>query len=226
VVVVDEAALVSSADLGRVVTLAAEAEAKVVLVGDHRQLGAVEAGGLFRLLAGETEAAELSGVRRFHAEWEREASLGLRDGDRAVVEEYYQHGGVVGGERGVMVDEAFERWQCARARGDSVVVCAADQASVEELAARARAARAAAGEVEAEGVVAGKHVVGVGDEIVTTRNDRRLVTSGAVGPATAIAGRCSPATATTPWWCRTRAAGDGWCSPGTTSMTRWPWPTR
>ncbi len=177
VVVVDEAAMVASADLARVVVLASKAQAKVVLVGDHRQLGAVEAGGLFRLLVTDTEAAELSGVRRFHAAWEREASLRLRDGDRTVVERYLQHGRVVGGERAVMVEEAFLRWQLARARGESVVVCAADHATVDELAMRARCARVAAGEVEAEGVVAGNHVVGVGDEIVTTRNDRRLVTS-------------------------------------------------
>ncbi len=109
--------------------------------------------------------------------WEREASLRLRDGDKAVIDDYHQHGRVVGGGREVMVDEAFVRWQLARARGESVVVCAADHATVDELACRARAARAEAGEVEAEGVVAGEQVVGVGDEIVTTRNDRRLVTS-------------------------------------------------
>ncbi len=177
VVVVDEAAMVASADLARVVVLANQAQAKVVLVGDHRQLGAVEAGGLFRLLAAETEAAELTGVRRFHAGWERAASLRLRDGDRTVIEEYLQHGRVVGGERAVMVEEAFLRWQWARTRGESVVVCAADRATVDELAMRARAARVAAGEVEAVGVIAGNHLVGVGDEIVTTRNDRRLVTS-------------------------------------------------
>ncbi|HSH61449.1 MAG TPA: hypothetical protein VK988_17760, partial [Acidimicrobiales bacterium] len=50
-------------------------------------------------------------------------------------------------------------------------------ATVDELAMRARASRVAAGEVEADGVAAGNHLVGVGDEIVTTRNDRRLVTS-------------------------------------------------
>ncbi|HSH58321.1 MAG TPA: AAA family ATPase, partial [Acidimicrobiales bacterium] len=177
VVVVDEAAMVASADLARVVTLATEAQAKVVLVGDHRQLGAVEAGGLFRLLAAETEAAELTGVRRFHAAWEREASLRLREGDRTVIEDYQQHGRVVGGEGAVMVEEALLRWQLARARGDSVVVCAADHATVDELAMRARAARVVAGEVEADGVAAGNHLVGVGDEIVTTRNERRLVTS-------------------------------------------------
>ena len=38
-------------------TLGEQANAKVVLVGDHAQLGAVEAGGLFRLLVTETNAA-------------------------------------------------------------------------------------------------------------------------------------------------------------------------
>ena len=178
VVVVDEAAMVASADLALVVTLATEAKAKVVLVGDHRQLGAVEAGGLFRLLVLDTNAAELSGVRRFSAGWEREASLRLRRGDKTVVEEYRGQGRVVGGNRPAMVEEAFRRWQAARARGNSVVVCAADHATVDELATRARAERVAAGEVEVEGVAAGEHLVGVGDEIVTTRNDRRLVTTG------------------------------------------------
>ncbi len=177
VVVVDEAAMVASADLAKVVTLAEKAQAKVVLVGDHRQLEAVEAGGLFRLLATETNAAELTGVRRFHAAWERAASLRLRTGDASVIEEYLAQGRVVGGERSVMVEEAFGRWWMARARGDSVVVCAADHATVNELAARARAARVAAGEVEPDGVAAGTNTVGVGDEIVTCRNDRRLVTT-------------------------------------------------
>ncbi len=216
--------MASSLDLARVVALATEAQAKVVLVGDHRQLGAVEAGGLFRLLATETEA-ELTGVRRFHALWEREASLRLRDGDKTVVEEYVQHGRVVGGDREVMVEEAFLRWELTRARGDSVVVCAADHATVDELASRARAARVEAGEVEAEGVVAGEQIVGVGDEIVTCRNDRRLVTSGGAGCATGTAGRSWPASTTTVCWSRTWEDGDGWCCPGSTSKPTWPWPT-
>ncbi|HEV2069508.1 MAG TPA: AAA family ATPase, partial [Acidimicrobiales bacterium] len=178
VVVVDEAGMLASADLARVVALAEQAEAKVVLVGDHAQLGAVEAGGLFHLLVTETNAAELTGVRRFHAEWERDASLRLRAGDRSVVEEYLSQGRVVGGARSVMVEEAFGRWWMARARGDSVVVCAADHATVNDLATRARTARVAAGEVEPDGVRAGEHTVAVGDEIVTGRNDRRLVTTG------------------------------------------------
>ena len=54
---------------------------------------------------------------------------------------------------------------------------AADHDTVDQLASRARAARVAAGEVEPDGINVGHQTVGVGDEIVTTRNDRRLVTT-------------------------------------------------
>jgi hypothetical protein len=63
VLVVDEASMVPSTDLARLIVLAEEAGGKVVLVGDWAQLGAVEAGGLFRLLAHDHNV-ELSGVRR------------------------------------------------------------------------------------------------------------------------------------------------------------------
>jgi hypothetical protein len=57
------------------------------------------------------------------------------------------------------------------------VVMAADHDTVDQLAMRARAERVAAGEVEPKGILVANHTVGVGDEIVTTRNDRRLVTT-------------------------------------------------
>jgi len=176
VLVVDEASMVASADLARLVVLADQAHGKVVLVGDWAQLGAVEAGGLFRLLAND-HSIELTGVRRFRAEWERAASLRLRDRDPAVLDVYEQYGRVVGGDKVAILDEAFARWQQARTAGESVVVCAGDHATVDAIARRCRAARVCAGEVEAGGVDAGEHTVGVGDEIVTTRNDRRLITA-------------------------------------------------
>jgi hypothetical protein len=178
VLVVDEASMVPSTDLARVVILADQAAGKVVLVGDWAQLGAVDAGGLFRLLAHDHNV-ELSGVRRFTHDWERAASLELRDRAPTVLGVYEDHGRVVGGTRAVILGEAFARWQQARAAGESVVVCASDHATVADVAARCRAARVEAGEVEAGGVPAKGHVVGVGDEIVTTRNDRRLTTTGA-----------------------------------------------
>ena len=178
VVVVDEAAMLGSADLAALVEVVEAADAKLVLVGDHHQLGAVEAGGLFRLLVADSRAAELHQVHRFRDPWEAAANLRLRNGDDTVLDDYDAHGRIAGGTREDMVDQAFTHWRSARAAGQSIVVMAADHATVDALALRARAERVAAGEVEPDGLAVGTQVVGRGDEIVTTRNDRRLVTTG------------------------------------------------
>jgi hypothetical protein len=177
VLIVDEAGMVGSRDLARLLTIAEQAEAKVVLVGDHAQLGAIEAGGLFRLLAADTHASELAEVRRFAEPWEAAASLDLRERHPDAIATYEEHGRIGGGDRLAVIDDAFERWQAARLAGHSAVVLAADHHTVDALAFRIRAARIAFGEVEPDGVTAGDQTVGVGDEIVTLRNDRRLVTS-------------------------------------------------
>ena len=83
--IVDEAAQLATRDLARLAWAVARVRGKLVLVGDHRQLASVEAGGMFRLLVTDTKAAELVGVRRFAEPWERKASLRLREGDTSVV---------------------------------------------------------------------------------------------------------------------------------------------
>ena len=175
-IVVDEAGMLPSADLARLIGLAEAAEAKVVLVGDYAQLGAMEAGGLFRLLA-DTRSVELGGVRRFSASWEAKASLRLRARDPAVLKVYDAHGRIHAHDRISAAEAAVAAWHDARAAGASAVVCAPDHTSVDEIGRRIRAARVAAGEVEDGGVRAGEDVIGVGDEVVTCHNDRRLMTS-------------------------------------------------
>jgi conjugative relaxase-like TrwC/TraI family protein len=177
VIVCDEASMVSTRDLAALVLLAESADAKVVLVGDHHQLGSVQAGGLFRLLAFDAETVELTGVRRFTDPWEADATCRLRAGDQAVIGEYIDHGRVRAGEGDRVLDTAHQAWLKARAEGRSVMVMATDHDTVDQLALRARAARVTAGQVEPEGLVVGVQTVGVGDEIVTTGNDRRLVTT-------------------------------------------------
>jgi hypothetical protein len=76
VVVVDEAAMVPTSDLAALVEPVEAAAAKLVLIGDHRQLASVEAGGLFRLLVADSRAAELHQVRRFTHPWEADATSG------------------------------------------------------------------------------------------------------------------------------------------------------
>ncbi|HMC38947.1 MAG TPA: MobF family relaxase [Acidimicrobiales bacterium] len=177
VVVCDEASMVSTRDLARLVLLVDAAGAKLVLVGDHYQLGSVEAGGLFRLLATDAKTAELTGIRRFADPWEAQATPRLRRGDATVIDEYMERDRVQSGTRDQTVDAAHHAWLDARQAGRSVVVMAADHETVDQLANRARDHRVTAGEVEPGGIVVRSQIVGVGDEIVTCRNDRRLVTT-------------------------------------------------
>src|SRR3954467_1804593 len=77
VLVIDEAGMVGSRQMERVLSNAAEAGAKVVLVGDPEQLQAIEAGAAFRALGERHGAAEISEVRRQHHAWQREATKEL-----------------------------------------------------------------------------------------------------------------------------------------------------
>ena len=81
-VIVDEASLAGTFALDELVGAAGAAGTKVVLVGDDRQISAVESGGMFAALVRDRDglAPALSDVRRFAHEWEKAASVELRAG--------------------------------------------------------------------------------------------------------------------------------------------------
>src|SRR5919109_130797 len=80
VLVVDEAGMVGSRKLTRLLEHAQQAQAKVVLVGDDRQLAPIDAGGGFRALRLRLGASELVVNRRQQQAWEREALDLVRGG--------------------------------------------------------------------------------------------------------------------------------------------------
>jgi hypothetical protein len=64
VLVVDEAAMVATEHLARLMAYAKDAGAKVILAGDDKQLGAIDRGGMFEVLREEHGAAILKEVQR------------------------------------------------------------------------------------------------------------------------------------------------------------------
>ena len=77
VLVIDEAGMVGTRQLERVLSHAAEAGAKVVLVGDPQQLQAIEAGAAFRSIHERHGGAEIGEVRRQREDWQRDATRDL-----------------------------------------------------------------------------------------------------------------------------------------------------
>jgi len=71
VVVIDEAAMIGTRKLGRLLAIAERDGAAVVLAGDHRQVPEIEAGGTFAALGRRLGALGLTENRRQHQEWER-----------------------------------------------------------------------------------------------------------------------------------------------------------
>ena len=176
-VIVDEASLASTFVLDELVSAARQAGAKLLLAGDWAQLGSIDAGGVFSLLVKDRGdlAPQLSDVRRFVAEWERDASLGLRVGDEAVIDAYETHGRIAGGDRTEMIAAIYNAWRADVDAGKSSLMIGADVGTVAELNRLARADRVAAGAVSDDGLqISDGQIAGVGDEVFTRQNDRRL----------------------------------------------------
>lgn len=81
VVVVDEAGMLSTNNLSQLISHAKETGAKILLVGDDRQLASIERGGMFSHIAKAARAVELSDVRRQKAAWMKDASMAASRGD-------------------------------------------------------------------------------------------------------------------------------------------------
>ncbi|HEX4402086.1 MAG TPA: MobF family relaxase [Galbitalea sp.] len=179
-VLIDEASLAGTLALDRIASHAAAVGAKVVLIGDNAQLSAVETGGAFGMLARtRDDVAELVDVRRFSAEWEKTASLGLRHGDPTVLDNYVEHGRVHDGDQDTMLDALYRAWSADRDAGLRSVMIAATAETVTALNERARADLVAAGQVQESGVaLRDDTTAGTGDVIVTRLNDRRLTAGG------------------------------------------------
>ncbi|MHB2268229.1 Ti-type conjugative transfer relaxase TraA [Aliihoeflea sp. PC F10.4] len=75
VLVIDEAGMIESRQLARIIVEAQQAGAKVVLVGDHEQVQAIGAGAPFRAVTEQIGAAELTDIRRQREDWQRVASV-------------------------------------------------------------------------------------------------------------------------------------------------------
>ncbi|WP_328522916.1 ATP-dependent DNA helicase [Kribbella sp. NBC_00359] len=174
-VIVDEASMAGTMELATLAREADKAGAKLLLVGDDAQLGAADVGGAFRLIARDTNAAELSDVWRFSNQWEREASLELRKGHSQVIDLYDDHDRLSHGSLEDMEDAAYLAWRRDCNAGKTSLLIAADNATVTRLNARARLDRVTTGQVEPDGILLhdGTHV-GLGDHIVTRLNNRRL----------------------------------------------------
>jgi Ti-type conjugative transfer relaxase TraA len=203
VLVIDEAGMVGSRQLERIVAEAAERGAKVVLVGDAEQLQPIEAGAAFRAIAERVGYQELSGIRRQREAWQRKASYDFARGapDRAF-NRYQAHHAIHFGEtRGNAKEELIKAWaeyRAAQGAEKASLILAHNRADVRELNLQARAILQERGELGKESRVEvvrelaaddgtislerGERYFAQGDRVMFLKNDRELgVKNGSLG---------------------------------------------
>jgi len=81
VLVIDEAGMVGSRQTSMLIQHARDSGAKLVLVGDHKQLQPIDAGGAFKAIQSKIGAAQMVENRRQKEQWAAQASNQIRSGN-------------------------------------------------------------------------------------------------------------------------------------------------
>jgi hypothetical protein len=175
-IVADEASMISITHLAVLTGYAARNRCKLILAGDQEQLAAVEGGGAMMMLADRLGYVQLAEPVRFTAAWERAASLRLRRGDAAALDEYDQHGRIRGAPPDHAMDQAARAYVATYLTGRNVLLMAADWARCRELSARIRDDLIHLGLVGAGRTIriAGGAEASAGDLIICRANDHHL----------------------------------------------------
>ena len=189
VLVIDEAGMVGTRQLERVLSHAAEAGAKVVLVGDPQQLQAIEAGAAIRSIYERHGGAEIREVRRQREDWQRDATRDLANGRTGyALEAYRSHGMVHEAQtreqaRGELIDRWNRDRQSAPERRRIILTHTNDEVRALNEAARER--MRAAGDLGNEvrvTVERGDRGFADGDRVMFLQNERSLgVKNGTLG---------------------------------------------
>ena len=181
VLVVDEAGMIGSRQMERVLSQARDAGAKVVMVGDPEQLQAIEAGAAFRSVTERHGAAEITEIRRQREDWQRDATRALATGRTGEAIHAYDGKGMVhaADTREQARGELVDGWDRARQAepGKTRIILTHTNAEVQSLNGEARDRLRASGDLGDDVTVKaerGERQFATGDRIMFLRNERGM----------------------------------------------------
>ncbi len=197
ILVIDEAGMVGTRQLERVLSHAAEAGAKVVLVGDPQQLQSIEAGAAFRSIFERHGGAEIGEVRRQREDWQRDATRDLATGRTGEAIHAYDRQGMLheAASREQARDDLIDRWDRDRRaspdRSRIILTHTNDEVRALNEAARRRMREAGdLGEEVRVRVERGARSFAAGDRVMFLQNERGLgVKNGTLGTIEQVSAR-------------------------------------
>lgn len=182
VLLVDEAGMIATPKMEKILTLAQERGALVRALGDYRQLSAVGSGGALRLVDREIGAVHLDELFRFKNPEEAAATLALREpplvGTDKPFEFYKENGRIVAGDADAMIEDLFRGYSADVSAGKQSIMIASTNEAVTKLNDLAQAHAIEHGQVSTGAGAVALHNSSrahLGDTIVTRKNARRLI---------------------------------------------------
>ncbi|MBN9289466.1 MAG: Ti-type conjugative transfer relaxase TraA [Gammaproteobacteria bacterium 39-13] len=196
VLVIDEAGMLGTSKMEKLLSYANDAGAKVILVHDSEQLGAIDAGAPSRALAERFGEVALTDVMRQKSPEMRKATFEFGTGQTEMALTRYEEMGCI---HTSAVDESIaqrmliEAWSSERLETKkSQLILAYTNESVKSLNQMARQVRIEAGEIrsgEKFNVSKGERHFAKGDKIYFLKNDKSLnVKNGTLGTIEKISG--------------------------------------
>jgi len=189
VLVIDEAGMIGSRQLERVISEAERRGAKVVLVGDPEQLQAIEAGAAFRSLTERSPHVEITEIRRQREAWQQDATRELATGRTSeALDGYREHGMVhTADSREQARANLIDGWDQDRSQvpGKTSIILTHTNDEVRTLNVLARAKlreRDELGEDVSVKVERGTRDFAHGDRVIFLKNERGLsIKNGSLG---------------------------------------------
>lgn len=194
VVVVDEAGMVGSRQMASLLSHVHKAGAKVVLIGDSKQLQPIDAGGAFRVLSQKLGHAALTDIRRQRTDADREIVKMLAAGESAQALEIIKERGLltVADDKQTAMKKMVGDWMTVRDPGKpgESLMLAGTRAEVFQLNQFARDELKTRRQLAAEAMAdtsSGKRDFAEGDRIIFLENSKRLgVKNGTLGTVVRI----------------------------------------
>jgi conjugative relaxase-like TrwC/TraI family protein len=176
-IIIDEASMVETLDLAEVVNKASKVGAKIILVGDYRQLGSVGAGGVYRFLCKKLKTSKLVDNNRQVANWAQKIVKDIREGRiESALNVAVNHGIVnIHDDYFDSIQSLINTWNTNfQTSPKNSVLLASKRSEVAILNHYAQEKRLERGEVGNVANIINDVEIRTGDFVVITKNDRHL----------------------------------------------------
>jgi Ti-type conjugative transfer relaxase TraA len=194
ILVIDEAGMIGSRQMTKILEQVEKHHAKVVLLGDPEQLQAIEAGAPFRAISEQAGYVALTDIRRQCENWQKEATRELATGKtKEALKRYQEHYHVHEFETKDSAKKGLiTLWNDVRIHDSSKtqIMLAYTRSEVRELNDMARSLRRDQNELGQEHIiqtVRGERSLSIHDRVYFLKNDRQLgVMNGTLGTVETI----------------------------------------